>query len=107
MRTKILSVINKVPMPIWYIAVAAFVATNYAANRETMLSQSAWLTVIKTGATANFLLFSLVYWKILDIFIRRLGYKVNSLRGVAIWLAGIILLVLVMRLAGGFVTIFD
>lgn len=81
--------------------------TNYSMTKESLLAQSAWLTVVRTGATVNFVLFLFfVYSRLLNKGIAKMHIKVNSLLGLLLWLVGIGILVLIMRLTGNFETVF-
>lgn len=110
LKEKIFTLVSKtrkVPNWFWYLAIATFVITQYTVTRELMSIQSAWLNIIKSGGTVNFAIFLVIYWNILDRITERLGFKVKSLNGLIIWLAGFTILIVFLRLTGNLETIFD
>lgn len=99
---------KNVPTWVWFLGIGIVIATGYFPARSLMLSQDAWLKVIKTGSTVNFALFLFfVYNRLLNKGIKKIGLKVNSFLGLVLWLVGMAALIGALRLTGSFTTFFD
>ncbi len=111
MKARVVSLVQKVPLPIWYIAIALFAVTSYTVNRTSMMEQDAWLHVLRTGATVNFMLVLIVFSKVSDFIVKRTGCKLNSTKGLAmwlvIWLTGVLVITIILNATGQFPTIFN
>lgn len=93
---------NKLWIPA-YILVGALAIYLYFPAKEHMIVQDAWIWIIKSNVTFNFILFFFIYGVILD----KITKKMSRKKAWAILIAGAVLIVVAFQFAGGYETIWS
>ena len=85
-----------------YIFAGAVAAVSYLHAKEAMIVQDAWIWIIKSNVTFNFILFLFLWGLVADKYTKHMPKK----KGWLIWGVGFIIIILIFRFIGGMETIF-
>lgn len=103
---KILTILkSKLPIIIYAVLAITLIFT-YLPAINNIKNQNAWLYVIESNVTINFLLLFYMYGHFADYFCKKRGWGYNDKKSWLLWGIGIIVLLLVFRNIGGMETIF-
>ncbi len=89
--------------PIIYILLAIGITVSYLPAREAMIPQTAWLWVVKSPITLNFVVLFFLYGVACDKMTKGMTKKKSWL----VWGVGLLILILLFSVVGGMSTIFD
>jgi len=79
----------------------------YIPSINIMRNQDAWLYVIKSDITINFLLLFYLWGHFSDVYCKKKGWTLKDKRGWLVWGAGLILLILFFNIVGGYTAIWN
>lgn len=87
---------------ILYILIAILTVLSYLQAKQLMIVQDAWIWIIKSNVTMNFIIF-LFLW---GVFIDKATKKMSKKKGWAIWAVSLAILIMVFKYIAGMETIF-
>jgi len=99
---KIKGTLSRIPIWVSYIAIVVGAILSYMPAREVMIAQDAWVIVIRSGVTLNFILLLFLWGVLADRWTKKMPKK----KGWFIWGIGFILIIVVYKVVGGYDTIF-
>lgn len=89
-----------------YTVLALTLVVTYIPAIINIKNQDAWLYVIESNVTINFLLLFYLYGCFADYFCKKRGWSYNDKKSWLVWGIGIIILLVIFRNIGGMETIF-
>lgn len=88
--------------PILYALIGVLAIVCYVPARSRMVVQDAWVWVVKSNVTLNFIIFLFLWGIIADKYTKGMSKK----KSWAIWGVGFMVIILAFRFMGGMETIF-
>lgn len=103
---KILTMLKSKLELLIYLALAIGLGATYLTAINDIKNQDAWLTVIESNVTINFLLLFYLYGCFADFLCKKRGWSYHNKKSWLVWGIGIIVLILIFRNIGDMETIF-
>lgn len=98
---------NKWLWPAIYGLVGITAVVFYIPAREVMISQTAWVHIIKSNVTFNFMLFFFLWGMVSDNVSKRLGWGIHSWKSWTFFVVSLLLILVFFKNVGHYQTIFD
>lgn len=98
---------KKVPLWAWYIVAGVGVGLSYFPAKAHMIAQDAWIWVVKSNVTVNFILLFFIWGMLTDRISKDKGWSTNGMKSWGMFFVGIIVLVTIFTVFGGYETIWD
>lgn len=105
-KVKAKAMVQRVPMPVWYILAIIGAVFSYTPAREQMIIQDAWIYIVQSPITLNFVLIFFMWGLATDHIAKRKGWDTNSGKAWALFAIGLALLILFFKFVGGYPTSF-
>lgn len=77
----------------------------YLPAREHMIVQDAWIWIIKSNITFNFILLFFIWGFTSDRIAKSRGWKINGIKSWTLFAVGLVALILIFKFVGGYKTI--
>jgi hypothetical protein len=104
MKQDVKTALQQVPLYIWYIIAGVATGIAYLPARAHMIAQNAWLWVIQSNVTLNFVLIFFIWGMLTDRISKDRGWKTSSLKSWMLFFIGIAVLITIFSVIGGYET---